>query len=178
MGIGNTTSAAAIAAALLPCTPAEIVGAGTGLDGEGRARKARVISDALALHGLANGALAETALPAVGGLEIIAMTGAIIAAAQARLPILIDGFIVSVAALAATRLNPSCRPWLIFSHRSAERGHGMLLDALGARPLIDLDLRLGEASGAATALPILRLACALHNGMATFAEAAVSNSAS
>jgi nicotinate-nucleotide--dimethylbenzimidazole phosphoribosyltransferase len=103
------------------------------------------------------------------------MTGAIIAAAQARLPILVDGFIVSVAALAATRLNPSCRPWLIFSHRSAERGHGQLLDALSARPLIDLDLRLGEASGAATALPILRLACALHNGMATFAEAAVSN---
>jgi nicotinate-nucleotide--dimethylbenzimidazole phosphoribosyltransferase len=175
MGIGNTTSAAAIAAALLPCAPSEIVGSGTGLDGEGRARKARVISDALTLHGLAGGALVEAVLPAVGGLEITAMTGAIIAAAQARLPILVDGFIVSVAALAATRLNPSCRPWLIFSHRSAERGHGQLLDALSARPLIDLDLRLGEASGAATALPILRLACALHNGMATFAEAAVSN---
>jgi nicotinate-nucleotide--dimethylbenzimidazole phosphoribosyltransferase len=175
MGIGNTTSAAAIAAALLPCAPAEITGHGTGLDGEGRARKARVISDVLALHGLTSGALVETVLPAVGGLEIAAMSGAIIAAAQARLPVLVDGFIVSVAALAATRLNPSCRPWLIFSHRSAERGHGLLLDALSARPLIDLDLRLGEASGAATALPILRLACALHNGMATFAEAAVSN---
>ncbi len=175
MGIGNTTSAAAIAAALLPCAPSEIVGSGTGLDSEGRARKARVIADALTLHGIASGASAETVLSAVGGLEIIAMTGAIIAAAQARLPVLIDGFIVSVAALAATKLNPSCRPWLIFSHRSAERGHGLLLDALGARPLIDLDLRLGEASGAATALPILRLACALHNGMATFAEAAVSN---
>jgi nicotinate-nucleotide--dimethylbenzimidazole phosphoribosyltransferase len=175
MGIGNTTAAAAIAAALLPCAPSEIVGLGTGLDNEGRDRKARVISGALALHGLAGGALVETVLAAVGGLEIIAMTGAIVAAAQAGLPVLIDGFIVSAAALAATELNPSCRPWLIFSHRSAERGHGMLLDALGARPLIDLDLRLGEASGAATALPILRLACALHNGMATFAEAAVSN---
>jgi len=175
MGIGNTTAAAAIAAALLPCAPAEIVGAGTGLDGEGRARKARVISDALALHGLSREARVEAVLAAVGGLEITAITGAIIASAQAGLPVLIDGFIVSVAALAATKLNPSCRPWLIFSHRSAERGHGLLLDALGARPLIDLDLRLGEASGAATALPILRLACALHNGMATFAEAAVSN---
>jgi nicotinate-nucleotide--dimethylbenzimidazole phosphoribosyltransferase len=175
MGIGNTTSAAAIAAALLSCPPSEIVGSGTGLDGEGRARKARVIADALALHGLTGSAPVETVLPAVGGLEIIAMTGAIIAAAQARLPILIDGFIVSVAALAAIRLNPSCRPWLMFSHRSAERGHGLLLEAIGARPLLDLNLRLGEASGAATALPILRLACALHNGMATFAEAAVSN---
>jgi nicotinate-nucleotide--dimethylbenzimidazole phosphoribosyltransferase len=175
MGIGNTTAAAAIAAALLPCAPSEIVGAGTGLDGDGRARKARVIADALALHGFAGSSSVEKVLSDVGGLEIIAMTGAIIASAQAGVPVLIDGFIVSVAALAATRLNPSCRPWLIFSHRSAERGHGILLDALGARPLIDLDLRLGEASGAATALPILRLACALHNGMATFAEAAVSN---
>jgi nicotinate-nucleotide--dimethylbenzimidazole phosphoribosyltransferase len=175
MGIGNTTAATAIAAALLPCAPSKIVGLGTGLDNEGRDRKVRLISDALALHGIAGGAPVETVLAAVGGLEIIAMTGAIVAAAQAGLPVLIDGFIVSAAALAATRLNPSCRPWLIFSHRSAERGHGMLLDALGARPLIDLDLRLGEASGAATALPILRLACAIHNGMATFAEAAVSN---
>jgi nicotinate-nucleotide--dimethylbenzimidazole phosphoribosyltransferase len=174
MGIGNTTAAAAIASALLPGAPSEIVGAGTGLDGEGRARKASLISAALALHRL-TGARVETVLAAVGGLEIVAMTGAIIAAAQAGVPVLVDGFIVSVAALAATKLNPSCRPWLIFSHRSAERGHGMLLEALGARPLIDLDLRLGEASGAATALPILRLACVLHNGMATFAEAAVSD---
>ena len=174
MGIGNTTSAAAIAAVLLPCAPSEIVGSGTGLDAEGRMRKAGVIAAALALHRL-TGARIETVFAAVGGLEIAAMTGAIVAAAQAGVPVLIDGFIVSVAALAATRLNPSCRPWLIFSHRSAERGHGMVLEALGARPLIDLDLRLGEASGAATALPILQLACALHNGMATFAEAAVSN---
>ena len=88
-------------------------------------------------------------------------------------PILVDGFIVSVAALAASRINPSCRPYLVFSHRSAEQGHRLVLEALAARPLLDLDLRLGEGSGAALALPILRLACALHNGMATFAEAAV-----
>ncbi|CCE05307.1 Nicotinate-nucleotide--dimethylbenzimidazole phosphoribosyltransferase (anaerobic pathway of cobalamin biosynthesis, cobT) [Bradyrhizobium sp. STM 3843] len=174
MGIGNTTSAAAIAAALLGCAADDIVGGGTGLDGEGRSRKARVIADALVLHGLEVGTPVQTVLAAVGGLEIVAMTGAIIAAAQMGIPVLIDGFIVSVAALAAVKLNPSCRPWLIFSHRSAERGHGIVLDVLDARSLIDLDLRLGEASGAATALPLLRLACALHNGMATFAEAAVS----
>jgi nicotinate-nucleotide--dimethylbenzimidazole phosphoribosyltransferase len=87
--------------------------------------------------------------------------------------VLVDGFIVSVAALAATRLNPSCRPYLIFAHRSAEQGHRRVLEALNARPLLDLDLRLGEGSGAALALPILRLACALHDQMATFAQAAV-----
>jgi len=174
MGIGNTTTAAAIAAALLPCPPADIVGSGTGLDGEGRDRKARVIADALALHGLTGGAPVDGVIGAVGGLEILAITGAIVTAAQRRVPVLVDGFIVSVAALVAMKLNPSCRPWLLFSHRSAERGHGIVLDALAARPLIDLDLRLGEASGAAITLPILRLACALHNGMATFAEAAVS----
>ena len=86
---------------------------------------------------------------------------------------LIDGFIVSVAALTATKLNPSCRSYLIFAHRSAEQGHRLVLEALDARPLLDLDLRLGEGSGAALALPILRLACALHQGMATFTEAAV-----
>ncbi|MGY3451361.1 nicotinate-nucleotide--dimethylbenzimidazole phosphoribosyltransferase [Bradyrhizobium sp. USDA 4353] len=174
MGIGNTTSAAAIAAALLSCAPADIVGSGTGLDADGRARKAKVIADALTRHGLAPGQPVAEVLTAVGGLEIIAMSGAIIAAAQRRWPVLVDGFIVSVAALVAVRLNPSCRPWLLFSHRSAERGHALVLEALGARALIDLDLRLGEASGAATALPIVRLACALHRGMATFAEAAVS----
>jgi nicotinate-nucleotide--dimethylbenzimidazole phosphoribosyltransferase len=172
MGIGNTTSAAAIAAALLGIEAHEITGVGTGLDAAGCERKARIIAAVLAHHDLA-GAAAERVLCAVGGLEIAAITGAMIAAAQRRIPILVDGLIVSVAALAAARLNPSCRPYLIFSHRSAEQGHRRLLEALDARPLLDLDLRLGEGSGAALALPILRLACALHNGMATFAEAAV-----
>jgi len=172
MGIGNTTAAAAIAAALLGVDAADIAGVGTGLDAAGRERKARIIAAALAHHGLA-GASAERVLCAVGGLEIAAIAGAMIAAAQRRIPVLVDGFIVSVAALAAMRLNPACRPYLIFSHRSAEQGHRRLLEALDARPLLDLDLRLGEGSGAALALPILRLACALHNGMATFTEAAV-----
>jgi nicotinate-nucleotide--dimethylbenzimidazole phosphoribosyltransferase len=172
MGIGNTTSAAAIAAALLGISADGIAGLGTGLDPAGRERKAHLIDAAVAHHDLA-GASAEKILCAVGGLEIGAICGALVATAQRRVPILVDGFIVSVAALAAARLNPSCRPYLIFSHRSAEQGHRLVLDALGARPLLDLDLRLGEGSGSALALPILRLACALHNRMATFAEAAV-----
>jgi nicotinate-nucleotide--dimethylbenzimidazole phosphoribosyltransferase len=172
MGIGNTTSAAAIAAALLKRSAETLTGLGTGLDAAGRTRKADIIDAALARHGLGD-ASSEQILCAVGGFEIAAIGGAIISAAQRRVPLLIDGFIASVAALTASRLNPSCRPYLIFSHRSAEQGHRLVLEALDARPLLDLDLRLGEGSGAALALPILRLACALHNGMATFAEAAV-----
>ena len=172
MGIGNTTSAAAIASALLGTSAEATTGHGTGLDAAGRARKARLIDAALARHEL-RGASPERILCAVGGLEIAAIGGAMIAAARRRVPVLVDGFIVSVAALAASRLNPSCRPYLIFSHRSAEMGHRLVLEGLDARPLLDLDLRLGEGSGAALALPILRLACALHNQMATFAEAAV-----
>lgn len=175
MGIGNTTSAAAIAAALLAVPPHDVVGAGTGIDVDGIARKAAVIRNALELHGLARGDTAAIeVLACVGGLEIAALTGAIIAAAQARIPVLIDGFIVTAAALAATRLNPSCRDWLLFSHRSREQGHRLVLDALEAEPILDLKLRLGEGSGAAAALPMLRLACALHTQMATFAEAQVS----
>ena len=174
MGIGNTTTSATIAAALLGIGPDLMAGTGTGLDSAGRARKAQIMAAALSHHGIGTaGVSAEQALCAVGGLEIAAIVGAIIAAAQSRIPILVDGFIVSVAALSAVRLNPSCRPYLLFSHRSAEQGHRLVLDALDAHPLLDLDLRLGEGSGAAVALPILRLACALHNRMATFAEAAV-----
>jgi nicotinate-nucleotide--dimethylbenzimidazole phosphoribosyltransferase len=149
MGIGNTTSAAAIAAALLGIGADKIAGLGTGLDAAGRTRKARLIDAALARYRL-KGAPAERVLAAVGGLEIAAICGAIIASAQRRIPVLVDGFIVSVAALAALRVNPSCRAYLIFSHRSAEQGHRLVLEALDAR-----------------------LACALHNHMATFAEAAV-----
>jgi nicotinate-nucleotide--dimethylbenzimidazole phosphoribosyltransferase len=174
MGIGNTTASAAIAAALLAVGAEQTAGSGTGVDARGRALKTRVIDQALALHGpTLAGASVESVLCAVGGLEITAICGAIIAAAQRRIPILVDGFIVSVAALAAVRLNPSCRPYLLASHQSAEQGHRLVLEALKLQPLIDLDLRLGEGSGAAIALPLLRLACALHNDMATFAQANV-----
>jgi len=175
MGIGNTTSAAAIACALTGQRPEIVAGGGSGLDDAGRERKVSVIRQALALHDLESpGAKVEDVLLAVGGLEIAALIGAIIASAQSGVAVLVDGFIVTVAALAAVRINPSCRPWMMFSHRSAEPGHQLLLEELKARPVLDLGLRLGEASGAALALPILRLACALHNGMATFAEASVS----
>ncbi|WP_213289018.1 nicotinate-nucleotide--dimethylbenzimidazole phosphoribosyltransferase [Bradyrhizobium sp. sGM-13] len=176
MGIGNTTTSAAIAAALLGVSAAQMTGSGTGIDAAGRARKAHLIDAALDCHGITRPpASPEHILCAVGGLETAAITGAIIAAAQRRLPILIDGFIVSVAALTAVHLNPSCRPFLLSSHQSAEQGHRLVLEALNVQPLFNLDLRLGEGSGAALALPILRLACALHNGMATFAQASVPN---
>ena len=178
MGIGNTTSASAIAAALLGTRPGELVGAGTGVDNTGIEHKARVIGAALELHGLGTGEVsALEVLARVGGLEIAALTGAIIASAQAGVPVLIDGFIVSVAALAATRIAPSCQEWLIFSHRSREHGHRLILEALRAEPILDLRLRLGEGSGAAVAVPVVRLACALHSGMATFAEAQVAGRA-
>ncbi|ANW03253.1 nicotinate-nucleotide--dimethylbenzimidazole phosphoribosyltransferase [Bradyrhizobium icense] len=176
MGIGNTTTSAAVAAALLGVGAEQVAGNGTGIDADGRARKARLIDAALARHDLTRpGTSAERILCAVGGLETAAITGAIIAAAQRRLPTLIDGFIVSVAALTAVHLNPSCRPFLLSSHQSAEQGHRLVLEALNVQPLFNLDLRLGEGSGAALALPILRLACALHNGMATFTQASVPN---
>jgi len=176
MGIGNTTSAAAIASVMLERSPEDLVGAGTGLDTEGQKRKAAVIGAALKRHDLMHPNVdAADTLRCVGGLEIAALIGGMIAAAQNGIPVLVDGFIVSVAALAATRLNPSARPWLLFSHRSHEQGHRIVLDALDAQPLLALDMRLGEGSGAAMALPLIRNACALHNEMATFAEAAVSD---
>lgn len=172
MGIANTTSATALACALLGESPCALVGAGTGLDDAGIARKIVVIERALRRH--ADAVEPIELLCRLGGFEIAALAGACIAAAQARLPVLVDGFIVTAAALAAVRMNPSVRDWLLFAHRSHERGHARLLDALDADPLLDLGLRLGEGSGAAVAVPLLRMACALHAGMATFAQAGVS----
>ncbi len=178
MGIGNTTSASALVALLGPAPLDGIVGAGTGLAPERIQHKQRVLEQALALHGEAVTGATSPALEAmrrVGGLEIAAMAGAIIQAAHCGVPVLVDGFIVSAAALAAVRLNPSVRPWLLFSHQSAERGHAQVLGLMQASPLLRLDLRLGEGSGAALAVPLVRMACALHNRMATFEEAAVSD---
>ncbi len=176
MGIGNTTAASALACVLGGLPPSGLVGAGTGLDAARIELKRAVVERALQLHGDAVAAAACTGLEAlrrVGGLEIAAMAGAMLAAAQRGIPVLVDGFIVSAAALAAVRLNPGVRAWLLFSHCSAEQGHARLLQLLDATPLLHLDLRLGEGSGAALALPLLRLACALHNGMATFQDASV-----
>lgn len=173
MGIANTTAATALACALLRESAASLAGAGTGLDDAGVARKASVIERGLARHRDAASPLEQ--LRCFGGFEIAALAGAYIAAAQYGLPVLVDGFITTAAALVAVRIQPACRPWMLFSHRSHERGHARLLAALEADPLLDLNLRLGEASGAAVAVPLLRLACALHNRMATFEQAGVSN---
>lgn len=175
MGIANTTTAAALACALLGLPGSALAGAGTGINRAGVARKAAIIDSALALHGLAASSDPLQALCAVGGFEIGALAGAYLAAAQAGVPVLVDGFICSAAALLAVRLNPGARDWMLFAHASAESGHATILRALGAQPLLALDMRLGEASGAAAAIPLLRLACALHAGMATFAEAGVAN---
>lgn len=174
MGIGNTTSAAALTSALLELEPEKSVGPGTGVDEQGLAIKIEVVARALALHGQ-HMKTAMDVLRCVGGLEIAALVGAYITAAQRGIPVLVDGYICSAAALVACRINPTIRPWLLFAHTSAEPGHRHVLVALNADPLLDLGMRLGEGSGAAVALPLLRSACALHNGMATFAEAGVSN---
>lgn len=177
MGIGNTTAAAAIITALLALPPENIVGHGTGVDDDGWQRKVDVVARALHLH---QADLAEQnpiqVLRCVGGFEIAALAACYLRCAQLGIPSLVDGFICSAAALVAIRINPDCAAWLFFSHQSAEAGHDLLLQNLQATPLLQLNLRLGEGSGAALALPLLRLACDLHNGMASFAEAGVSQS--
>jgi nicotinate-nucleotide--dimethylbenzimidazole phosphoribosyltransferase len=173
IGIGNTTAAAALACALLPADPEALAGPGTGLDAEGVARKAAVIRRSLERHAAALGSAAEI-LRRLGGFEIAALAGAYVRCAQLGLPAVIDGFIATAAALIARQLRPGAEAWWLFSHRSREPGHAALLAALQARPLLELGMRLGEGSGAAMAVPLLRLACELHGRMATFAEAGVS----
>jgi nicotinate-nucleotide--dimethylbenzimidazole phosphoribosyltransferase len=174
MGIGNTTAASALACALLDCPVVHLTGPGTGLNAEGVSHKAQVIERALALHAAQRGDALQT-LFNLGGFEIAALVGAYLACAQEGVAVLVDGFICTVAALVAVRLNPACREWLLFGHRGAEPGHRHVLETLGAEPLLELGLRLGEGSGAALAVPLLRLACDLHGQMATFAEAAVAD---
>jgi nicotinate-nucleotide--dimethylbenzimidazole phosphoribosyltransferase len=177
IGIGNTATAAALLCALTGAQPAEVVGRGTGLDAQGVERKARTVAAALAR--VASGGAERPALDAadalreLGGLELAALVGAIHAAHDARTPVVLDGLAVGVAALVAVRLRPACREWLVAGHRSAEPAHALVLAELGLEPLLDLRLRLGEASGAALALPLIEQAGRLHREMATFAEAGV-----
>lgn len=173
MGIGNTTAATAVTCALLDIEPHTITGPGTGLDAQGVTHKHQIISQALENHKdkLID---ASSILRLVGGFEIAAITGAYLSCAEKGLPILVDGFIASAAALAAIKSNPDTAKWMFFAHQSAEPGHMALLDAMDAQPILNLGMRLGEGSGAAVAIPLMRLACALHNNMATFAEASVS----
>jgi len=172
MGIGNTTSATVLYCALLGLDPAEITGAGTGLDEKGIAHKTNIIQKILTKHKDCGDDTHEW-LRCAGGFEIVALTGAYIYAAQSGIAILVDGFISSVAALCAIRINPSITANLFFSHVSAEQGHRTILENIGQKPLLDLGMHLGEGSGAAVAASLLQSACTLHNDMATFAEAAV-----
>ncbi|MEC9411282.1 MAG: nicotinate-nucleotide--dimethylbenzimidazole phosphoribosyltransferase [Pseudomonadota bacterium] len=174
MGIGNTSTASALASALLKCDPIDVVGPGTGLDQQGIQHKVTVIQRALELHQSELNDDPLSTLTLLGGFEIAAMTGAYLTCAKQGIPVLIDGFISTVAALTAERIQPGCKDWFIYSHQSAEPGHKVVLNALDAKPLLQLDMRLGEGSGAAVAVPLLRQACLLHNGMATFEQANIS----
>ncbi|MEE9412282.1 MAG: nicotinate-nucleotide--dimethylbenzimidazole phosphoribosyltransferase, partial [Methylococcales bacterium] len=176
MGIGNTTSAAALACALLGEPAEQLAGPGTGLDTQGVTHKSAVINQALHLHN-ASIQTPLAALRRLGGFEIAALTGCYISCAQMGIPVLIDGFISSVAALTAVRQSPAVANWFLYAHCSAEPGHALILDNLDARPLLKLGMRLGEGSGAAMAVPLLRLACSLHNNMSTFSEAEISGKA-
>ena len=173
MGIGNTTAASAVASVLLAMEPEKLCGPGTGLDASGVARKAELIRRALALHQLKPNEPFEV-LRCLGGFEIAALAGAYISCASYSIPVLVDGFISSVAALVALSINPSCAHWYLYSHSSAEPGYQYVMQGLKAQPLLDLGMRLGEGSGAAVAVPVLRLACDLHSQMATFDQAGVS----
>ncbi|WP_026686544.1 nicotinate-nucleotide--dimethylbenzimidazole phosphoribosyltransferase [Azovibrio restrictus] len=174
MGIGNTASASLLAHALTGVSLEASVGRGTGLDDAGLEKKRRLLAQAAARAGLpAGGADPLAALAEFGGFEIAMMAGAMLAGAEAGMLLLIDGFIVSAAALVAARLHPALVDYCVFCHRSAEPGHQAVLDALGARPLLDLGLRLGEGTGAALAYPLLQSALAFLNEMASFESAGV-----
>ena len=174
MGIGNTTAASAIYSLMLDLPLEQTVGPGTGLDQQGVQHKCRVLESAISLH-QPNLNTPIQVLRHVGGLEIAALTGAYISAAQQGIPILVDGFICTAAALLAAKINPAVRDWMLFAHRSAEPAHSKALDALKAQPMLDLGMRLGEGSGAAVAVNLIESALLLHNNMATFDEAGVSN---
>ncbi|SBV34992.1 Nicotinate-nucleotide--dimethylbenzimidazole phosphoribosyltransferase [uncultured Sphingopyxis sp.] len=175
MGIGNSTAAAALCARSFAGSVAEWTGPGTGVDGHGVARKIAVIEQALAFHCDAPRTAFET-LRRVGGREIAALAGAILRARQLRVPVLLDGFICTAAIAPLAAENPAIVDHCIAGHCSAEPGHRRLLALLGLDPLLSLDMRLGEGSGAAVAAHIIRSALAAHDRMATFAEAAVSGS--
>ncbi|HTU68735.1 MAG TPA: nicotinate-nucleotide--dimethylbenzimidazole phosphoribosyltransferase [Candidatus Baltobacteraceae bacterium] len=170
MGIGNTTSAAAIICAITGVAPEDVVGRGTGLDDEGLRRKIAVVASALARL---RSKQWRTIASEVGGFEIVGLAGVLLAAAQRRIPVLLDGFIVAAAALLAQAIAPEAIGYCIAAHRSRELGHAVALRHLGLVPLLDLDLRLGEGSGAALAMPLCEAAARMVREMKTFAQAGV-----
>lgn len=173
MGIGNTTSAAAIGAAVFGGDAGDWVGRGTGVDDAGLARKADVVAKGLALHDVSD---PLQALRCLGGREIAAMAGAIAGARHHRIPVILDGFIGTAAAAVLAKAQDGALDHTVAGHLSAEGAHRRMLDALGKEPLLQLGLRLGEGSGAALAINIVKSAVACHSGMATFAQAGVSDS--
>ena len=170
MGIGNSTIAAALSAAIFGGDARDWVGPGTGSDADGITRKTRVVEEGLARHG--NKAPLDK-LAALGGREQAAICGAVIAAREAKLPVILDGYICTAAAGPLHAVDPELLAHCLIGHRSSEPGHCRLIDAFGKDPVLDFSMRLGEGTGAALALGILRGALACHNGMATFAEAGV-----
>ncbi|OAJ51423.1 nicotinate-nucleotide--dimethylbenzimidazole phosphoribosyltransferase [Paraburkholderia ginsengiterrae] len=173
MGIANTSAAACLMSRLCGVPIDECVGRGTGLDNAGLARKRNVLASALAHHPVSTDPF--EVLATFGGFEIAMMAGAYLAAAEARMTILVDGFIATSALLIADALAPSVREYCVFAHASNEAGHRRMLDHFGAQPLLALDMRLGEGSGAALAVPLLRAAAAFVNEMASFESAGVAN---
>lgn len=173
MGIGNTTSAAALGHALFGGDASDWTGAGTGVAGAALDAKTKVVADGVALHGAAGDGLAL--LGALGGRELAAMAGAILRARTLRIPVILDGFICTAAAACLEKAHPGALDHTVAGHQSDEQAHARMLQALGKAPLLQLGLRLGEASGGALAIGVLQGAVACHSGMATFAEAGVSD---
>jgi len=172
MGIGNTTASACLICRLAGAEPEDVVGFGTGVDEATRTRKVAIVRRALArIEACAD----DDVLAQVGGLEIAAMTGFYLEAADMGVPVLLDGFISAAAALAARAVHPRVVEWMLASHVSREAGHGLALASLGLEPLLDFGMRLGEGTGAALVVPLLQSAMALHNEMATFESAGVTN---
>jgi nicotinate-nucleotide--dimethylbenzimidazole phosphoribosyltransferase len=173
MGIGNTTASAALVSALTGEPPRRVTGRGTGIDEAGLERKISAIERALSVN-RPDPADPLDVLRKVGGLEIAGLVGVILEAAARRIPVVLDGFISGAAALVAAGLAPGIKPFLIAAHLSVEIGHRVILERLGLRPLLDLDLRLGEGTGAALAMPLVEAAARILGRMATFGEAGVS----
>jgi len=174
MGIGNTTPSAAIACALMGQSPEKIAGRGTGVDDEGLKRKISAIQRALDVN-QPNPKDGLDVLSKVGGFEIGGLAGVMIGAAANHVPVMVDGFISTAAAMIAVTLAPQCKDYLIAAHRSKEYGHSAMLEWLGLKPLFDLDLRLGEGTGAALGISMAEAACKVLAEMATFGEAGVSD---
>jgi nicotinate-nucleotide--dimethylbenzimidazole phosphoribosyltransferase len=177
MGIGNTTPSAAITAVMTGKPVDQVTGHGTGLDEAGRASKVAVIQRAIDLHRPDRTDPLDV-LAKVGGLEIGGLAGIILGASSVRMPVVLDGFITGAAALIAVALAPACREYLIASHQSVERGHQVILEHLGLQPLLDLNLRLGEGTGACLGMGLVCAAIKIYTEMATFDEAGVSDRSS